>query len=344
MKINKLYPPKHNSFVFDDLPIHASTLFGALANYYVNLYGSDSFKDFISLFDKGKISSILPALKVNENEIFFLPKPFLSKQKSEEGDKEFIFKKKIKKIRWLSVDATEKLGNSIKKIGNDYLHSVDFINDFTMIGNKFLITKNELDPKIAEKIAPIPLYKKTNSVKVNVSRFGADSNPFDQSEISFTDSQLKVNNEDFAINVKLFLYFLEDMEADNEKWNATKSLFADEGIGGKRNLGKGYFEKIETTEFQFENPDNPKLYLLTSNIIPQKNELENILNYETGIDDGFITYGYASTMKKDPLFFLKEGTVISSLIEGKITSQNFFDKTIYRYGKALLLPLGGKNE
>ena len=80
---------------------------------------------------------------------------------------------------------------------------------------------------------------------------------------------------------------------------------------------------------------------MLSNLIPQKKELKNILSYDTGIDDGFITFGYASTLKKDALFFIKEGAIIDSEITGKICKQKFNDKIIYRYGKAFLLPLGG---
>ena len=150
-------------------------------------------------------------------------------------------------------------------------------------------------------------------------------------------------SEEQKIKLKLFLYFPEDIEA-NDKWEATKQLFAEEGIGGRRNLGKGWFEKVDTSEMPFEFPQNPKLYLLLSNLIPQKTELKNILSYDTGTDDGFITFGYASTLKKDSLFYLKEGSVINSDISGKIVPQKFNDKTIYRYGKAFLLPLGGVNE
>lgn len=345
MKITKLYPPKNNCFVLDDLPFRSMTLFGALANCYVNLFGAESFPEFLSLFDTGNIGSVFPALKIANKEIFFLPKPFLSKQKSKEDDTEFISKKKEKKIRWLSFAAIKLLGNSILQKGDEFLHSVDFSKDskdFTWLGKEFLITKNELNPEISEKISDISLYRKTDTVRVNVARFGEDSKPFDQAEISFIDKNIQINKDE-SFELKMFLYFPEEI-AENNKWEAAKQLFAEEGIGGKRNLGKGWFEKIETSELKFDFPQNPKLFLLLSNLIPHKEELKNILSYDTGTDDGFITFGYASTLKKDSLFYIKEGSVINSDISGKIVPQKFNDKTIYRYGKAFLLPLGGINE
>ena len=342
MKITKLYPPKNNSFVLDDLPFRSQTLFGALANCYVSLFGAVNFPEFLKLFEQGKIGSIFPALKINEQEIFFLPKPFLSRHRLEDDDQESISKKKIKKIRWLSIDAMKFLGNSLKNIDNEFFHSVDFLKDFSLIGNEFLIMKNELKSEIIDRISNISFYKKSDTVRVNVARFGEDSTPFDQSEINFCDTEIKMLDDE-KIKLKMFLYFPEDIETNN-KWNAAKQLFAEEGIGGKRNLGKGWFEKIETSEISFNLQQNPKIYLLLSNLIPQKEELKNILSYNTGTDDGFITFGYASTLKKDAVFYLKEGSVIDSEIFGKIIPQKFNDKTIYRYGKAFLLPLGGLNE
>lgn len=342
MKITKLYPPKNNSFVLDDLPFRSMTLFGALANCYVNLFGAENFSEFLLLFKKGKIGSIFPALKIDGQEIFFLPKPYLSRKKPENDDQEFISKKKIKKIRWLSIDAMKFLGNSIKEIDDEFFHFVDFKEDFATIGKEFLIMKDELKPEIVEKINDISFYQKTDTVRVNIARFGQDSKPFDQSGINFCDTKIKISDE-HQFKLKAFLYFPENIEK-NDKWKVTKQLFAEDGIGGKRNLGKGWFEKIETSEINFDLPKNPKLYLLLSNLIPQKEELKNILSYDIGIDDGFITFGYASTLKKDSLFYLKEGAVIDSEISGKIVPQLFNDKTIYRYGKAFLLPLGGGNE
>lgn len=342
MKITKLYPPKNNSFILDELPFRSMTLFGALANCFINLFGSKNFPEFLSLFESCKIGSVFPALKINDQEIFFLPKPFLSRHRLEDEEQESISKKKIKKIRWLSIEAMRFLGNSIKKIDNEFSHSVDFRKDFSLIGNEFLIMKNELKSEIIARISNISFYQKSDTVRVNVARFGEDRTPFEQNEISFSDKKIEIIKDDF-INVKSFLYFPEDIE-NNNKWMATKQLFSDEGIGGKRNLGKGWFEKIETEELPLELTQNPILYLLLSNLIPTKEELQNVLFYETGIDDGFITFGYASTMKKDPLFYLKEGSVIDSEISGKIVPQNFRDKTIYRYGKAYLFPLGGINE
>ena len=60
-------------------------------------------------------------------------------------------------------------------------------------------------------------------------------------------------------------------------------------------------------------------------------------------EEGFITYGYASTVKKDPIFVIEEGSIVNKKIEGKIIKQKFKDKSIYRYGKVITLPLGGFN-
>jgi len=342
MKITKLYPPKNNAFVLEELPFRSQTLFGALANCYATLFGKKSFSEFLSLFDKGKIGSVFPALKIAGKEIFFLPRPFLSRLKTDSDKDDFSSKKKVKKIHWLSLKAMKFLANSIREINGEFFHSIDFEKDLTIIGKEFLIMKNELPSSITEKIKDISFYRKSDVVRVNVSRFGENSTPFEQTEISLFEMKIKLGEEEI-IQTKMFLYFPEDIET-NEKWEAAKQLFADEGIGGKRNLGKGYFDKVETAEIIWETTTIPKLYLLLSNLIPKKEELKNIQTYEIGKDDGFITFGYASAFKKDAIFYLKEGSVIKSQIGGKIVSQQFKDNTIYRYGKAFLLPLGNENK
>ncbi len=337
MKITKLYPPKNNAFVLDDLPFRSQTLFGALANCFVELFGQDSFPDFLALFDEGSIGSIFPAISIEGKEIFFLPTPYLSRFKDNADKEDSLSKKKIKNLRWLSVEAMKFLSNSIIKRGEDYYHSVDFTDDFLIIGNEFLIMKNELSDSVMNKLKNISFYQKNSTIRVSVARFGEDSTPFDQAEISFTDMKI-----DSQITFKTFLYFPENIE-NNSRINAAKQLLAEVGIGGKRNLGKGYFEKIEADEILWEKPTEPKLYLLLSNLIPNKEELQNILYYETGIEDGFITFGYASSFKKDAVYYLKEGSVMKAEIKGKIIPQTYLDKKVYRYGKAFLFPLGGSN-
>ncbi|MEA1986138.1 MAG: type III-A CRISPR-associated RAMP protein Csm4 [Candidatus Marinimicrobia bacterium] len=342
MNITKLYPPKNNSFVLDNLPFRSMTLFGALANCFVTLYGDEKFPEFIEQFENGSVGSLFPALKINDKEIFFFPKPYLSKVQNKDDKDGIIFKKKIKKIRWLSYNAMKIFGNSIKNIDGEYYHSVDFLQDFDLIGGEFLIAKNELKPEIINKLSSVDFYKKKDNIRVYIPRFDKDSKPFTQSEISLINRKLFFKKNKF-VSIEMFLYFPDSID-DNEKWVATKQLLIDEGIGGKRHLGKGYFRKIDTVEAPFDSNDNPKLFLLLSNLIPKKEELENILSYDIGTDDGYITHGYASTYKKDKIFFLKEGAVIDKIIDGKIVSQEFKDNKIYRYGRAYLFPMGVKDE
>jgi CRISPR-associated protein Csm4 len=337
MKITKLYPPQNNGFVMDELPFKAQTLFGALANCYVSLFGGENFIEFLKYFENGKIGSIFPAIRVNEKEIFFLPKPYIAKIPTNKENGNDISKKKIKKIRWLSFAAMKLLSDSIQNIDGEFYHSIDFMNDLITVGNEFLITKDDLEAVTISKLQDLNFYKHNETIRVHVARFGEDSTPFDQKEISFLNTKISLENNE-SLDIQTFLYFPEDIAEDNN-WEATKNLFAEEGIGGKRNLGKGYFEKIVSAEIVWGKPIEPKLYLLLSNLIPQKEELKNIINYDTGFDDGFITFGYASTFKKDALFYLKEGSIINSEIEGKIVPQEFKENKIYRYGKALLLPI-----
>ena len=310
-------------------------------NNYVELFGDDKSGDFLKIFENGKISSIFPAIRIDDKEIFFLPKPFLGKQINEsndDGNEELIAKKKLKKIRWLSFEAMSHLSKSILKDGDEFFHNVDFNQEFTIIGNEFLILPSELDLELKDLLSKINFYQQNSTIRVNVARFGDDSIPFDQEEMSFSFFELKNNGE--ISKIRAFLYFFEEM-IDDINFEAVKNLLCDNGIGGKRNLGKGNFEAIETIESDFFQLKNPECFLLLSGMIPQKEELPFIKTYETAIDDGFITYGSATSLKKDRVFYIKEGAILDKKVVGKITEQDFVSGKLYRYGKAFLLPLGG---
>ena len=343
MKITKLYPPKYNGFV-TDLPIKAQTLFGAFANNYVELFEEESFEKFIKLFDSGKISSAFPAIKINDKEILFLPKPYLRKLKTDnEQEDNLNSKKKLKKIRWVSFEAMKLLSNSITKQGDEFFHSVDFNKDFSLIGNEFLILPSELDSALIDFLSNVNFYQQKSTIRVSMPRFGDDSQPFDQEELCLAYYKMTNHSDMKIVEIQTFLYFFEEIQ-ENSIFEAIKALLCDNGIGGKRNLGKGYFQRIETVELTYFDNINPKCYLLVSSIFPKKEELPFIKQYDINIDDGFITMNFATTLKKDEVFLIKEGAIIENKINGKILSQNWNNKTLYRYGKAFLLPLGGSNE
>ena len=63
MKITKLIPPNESSFVVNNFPIRSNTLFGALANSFVELFGEQNFDVYLELFDfssyfKGQLTTI----------------------------------------------------------------------------------------------------------------------------------------------------------------------------------------------------------------------------------------------------------------------------------------------
>jgi CRISPR type III-A-associated RAMP protein Csm4 len=341
MHIIKLYPPKNNSYAIDEPCFGSSSLFGALANNFVLLYGSNTFDEFLQFFDRGlKISSMFPALKLGEKEIFFLPKPYIHFNNPNQEDKlELQNRKKAKKLKWISFGVLNRIKESLKYENGNYFHTLNLVKDpdLIQIRDEFVGHKNELPAKIGTEGANrVKLYEKYSAPRVYTPRFGLNSIPFCQNQISFVNRKI----EDMTF--QLFLYFLCENNPTEKKWTSTLKLFSEEGIGGQRNLGKGWFEKIEFDEFNLLNlPDNnrEKLNMLLSNYIPKKDELSKIISYNTDVDDGFITYGSATPYKKGRLMFITSASVVNGNVEGKIIKEEFKGKTIYRYGKAFLIPL-----
>ena len=340
MKRIKLYPPPNNAFILPDLLVSSSTLFGALANAHVLLYGSDSFPDFYRYFENGlRISSLFPALQIGETEVFFFPKPYLLyKAEGTISDDIGLNKKALKKLHYFSRGLLEKLKQFIKMEDGFYYNTLDFKNDdIILIGGKFAALKSEL-VGLEKEIDPeeLTLFSEAEFPHVGVPRFGGESEPFSQVEISLPQLTVAGNN------VSLFYYYLEENTPEEKKWPGVKQLFAEEGIGGKRSLGKGWFAGISEEEFSWKEPGQAQLYLLLSDMIPKKEELDHILTYEFMRDDGFVTFGGATPHRKGSLMLIKSGAIADKPLQGRIIKEKIPSGFIFRYGKALLFPLIGE--
>ncbi len=74
-------------------------------------------------------------------------------------------------------------------------------------------------------------------------------------------------------------FFLYEVNKEFEKrFKATINLISEEGIGGDRTIGKGFFHFPEFLEIDINIPKSSNSYFLLSNIIPQKDEIPELKN------------------------------------------------------------------
>jgi len=340
MKINKLIVPKDNSYYVNEFPIHTTTLFGALANSYVKLYGENNFNDFLAIFEfnNAKISSVFPFIRTKEKDLLFFPRPLIP-YRSKEKENININRKKLDSIKWVSMDVLNKLSSRIIKYKDQLYHEFDYLNECDSLNDTFLILRDELSKNDKEEINNNLKIEENIKTRVLTNRIGLENNvPFKIKCYRFENR--KNLSEKYSIN----MFFLEDGIEEDKKWIATKNLLLDEGLGGKRNIGGGHFMDIKTTEFSININEKNEYGMLCSAFIPNDiSSIDKIVYYDLGNDSGYVTYFFPTKIKKSKLYYFKEGSIVKNGIEGSFKKQKYYNKEIVRYGREFVLPIGGIN-
>ncbi|SES90690.1 type III-A CRISPR-associated RAMP protein Csm4 [Anaerobranca gottschalkii] len=347
MLIFKLYPSNLTKFHIGDSNrnlkdfFSSDQLFSSLYNCGVLMF--DKNDQFFDELKKVTISSMMPGIKIiageKEREILFLPKPILPIDNSNSNDDEISTNKKYKRIRYVSIEAFKEL--QFKWNQNNEKLEFDF-NPFISIGGSYIYTKEELAGlNITTNLDNVKLLQKKTLPKVVISRLD------DTSENFFFQEEVEVNYfKKGNLTLKPFYYFICREEV-SLKFKAVVRLLADEGIGGKRSLFHGIFEKVVEEQFE-ENliNNNGNLFMSLSSVIPQKEELSKLMYYDLEERNGYIYSTTGRSYRKKTIRVIKEGSIFSGNIEGNIleTQYDVFNKhPIFQYGRAFLIPFGEVN-
>jgi len=338
MKIVKLYPEFPFRFrigvgkmdTIDDL-IHSDTLFSAIINCAVKLYSFDEVNVLIERFIQRRIaiSSVFYGVRDKEKEVFFFPKPFGRFSSNESLN--IIDKKKLKNIKYISSDIWTKILSSWdgKKINYNLLEK-------TALNNGFLFSEGsiELEDEKTEIIKKIFIEPK---VQVGRSRATAE-NLYFQSEVELLSLSEKTTPF-------LFLLFKGEMD---KKIKAIFNLLIEEGIGGERASGKGWFKEWDIGEINLPEPKENDDCLSLSLTLPAVEEVNYLKSYQLLTRNGFI---YSATggvpYRKKTVRLLKEGAIFVKNIKGQIidVKPEFLklQHPVYLYGQSFNIRLG-KNE
>jgi len=359
MHIVKLIPNKNSKYHFGEgdlsessVVFHSNSLFSAMVNNFIKLYGADEFKKYRKEIKKLKISSLFPAIykfknkngSEIEDEILFIPKPMVmlgfdkdTQEDIEEKPKDF------KKIKFISIGALKKHNEkTLKKI---------------TIGKEYLITEDEKKKFGYNKPENMNLFKNIIEQKVSIDRM-EDSEKGQLYAIEF----IKPLRKDDKI---VGFYFLADFnDIDGElvkKIRASIRLMKDEGLGGKRSIGAGFFKDIIIDEFNEDlSIDNKllgknyqqknKTYIskeknaVLSITIPKENEFENFNSYQLIKIGGYI---YSSsnmehiTKLKKNVYALTEGSICEKSVEGQVLDlkPDTVEHEIVLNGRPILIPI-----
>lgn len=321
MNIIKLNLPKENRFSIEDPIIHSDTLFSAIVNCYVKLYGDEKVSDFI---DKVKISSVFIGLKIENEEIYLLPKPQIEPSFLETADRDA--RKEWKKLKLLSKNIFEKVVSGDKNVKFKKWSGIAFtIEEYERLN----IASME-----KEKFENLSFINKYIEMKNALNRYtGASEQLFSKEVLEFQSIG----------NITPFLYFF--IEGNDNEILASLRLMADEGLGGERSTGKGILSGIDKGNLDINIKFNK--YISLSLAMPKDmGEAKKVESYNFIKRGGYAFYGMGTGQRKKRIRMFDIGSVFNDKIEGtnvesKITIDSTGEKTIFHYGKALLI--GGAN-
>ncbi len=352
MHLYKLIPNKYAKFRvgktswFDsDFLMHSDTLFAAIVNNYVLLYGTEKLDLFIDEFlnNQIKVSSVFYTIdifkKQAKNEVFqksinFFPKPFIKTQpKNKTNDDENISKKKIKQLNFISEGVLKEILERYDKESNT--SDVDLIIGKKFISDEFCCLPSELETDMKQNFKGIVVETKNEIDRENSMVAQTDS---EQGKL-FSEIDLIINQiEEKDIIIKPNMFFLSEINSDFEtQFNASVRLMCDEGLGGERSFGKGSFKNIEISEFKFEA--NKDIFVSFSLISPSEEDIkhlnDSLISYNSILRGGW-TYSYPHNRIR----MISEGAVFNSKISGNIPEvqpKGFEQHKIFKYGKGIFL-------
>lgn len=349
MELVKLSLENQASFHFRDasgnLKTHFSSdqLVSALVNNVALVYGNKETEQFIEKIKAGEIkfSSLYYGLdfvskKDNKERltILFLPRPkidFISKTEPANM-------KKMKKIAYVSKKLYQYLSNSCASV--DDIQEMDVEIPLIVIGNRFAMLQEELkDLDITEQeLQDTSFLRITTNPRVEVGRF------VQQSENYFTQEDLRVHfvqTKHYLILPYMYFYY----EGDLPTYVRTAiRLLCDEGIGGKRSLGRGFFKQVDWLDDEpCELLSTGAFYMNLSTYFPQKDELAYLHSYELEKRNGYVYSMGGKTVRKRSVMVIQEGSLLKGKVAGELLDirPKGFKHPVYLHGKPILIGFGG---
>ena len=253
---------------------------------------------------------------------FFLPLPMVAEQPH---IKDSSMAKKIKKLRWASIDIFSRILAGER----DVYGTAE--NDFSYVHGAYLTNlemPNDNDDFIVSSVM--------QRVKIEDRTGQEDSLPY------FVD---RVFFKDFS-----GLYFL--VIGDTSITDKAMALLAEEGLGTDRNVGFGAFS-YSKGQINIEIPETSEHQIALSVLIPEsENVLKEMLDSDAVAFDferrgGWITSFPHNTLRKNAIYTFLPGSVFKSLgksIMGKIvdlapSGTNGMTHPVWRDGRAIMLPI-----
>lgn len=345
MQTCKLSLSNHSKFHFGNasggLKDHFSSdqLVAALINDLMLLYGEEEAERFIQSLkeDHVKFSSVFYGLTFESGsyskDIYFLPVPRIDLIHPRRSGA-FTYKQ-LKKLSYVSVKLYQSICDSWNP--EDGVAELD-PDSLQFIGGTFALLADEVpeDIRNSNKLHTLSFARVHITPGVEVGRMTH------QSEHFFYQEELELVYEQIdSFRIKPFFFFICKGSISRELQAAIHFL-ADEGIGGKRSTGKGFFKKVEFND-AIQLPHKGDLYMTLSAYLPGEEEVEHLHSYNLEKRNGFIYSQGGKTIRKKSVMVCAEGSLIKKNVMGKWMNvgSDRIEHPVFFYGKPILVGFGG---
>lgn len=337
-----LIPSQNSKYHFGDFGLetssfifHSDSLFSAIVNNYIKLYGEEELNKDVEEIKKIGLSSVFPAVKSDKVEIYFISKPKVKLNFKKEYEEKVKDKsKEVKKIQFISLGVLE----------NHNKEGVEFSDDL-IIDKKFLITRKE-----SEKIGKIEkLFLKEMEEKTQVSRSYKTGEDEREEGEPYTVEFIKPMKKVKPMENVIFYFVYEDFNVNENiktKINAAIRLIADEGLGGKITSGAGHFEKVEHKDCDLFDNLEGNCYLNLSLVIPKDKKEFDICNSYSLVERKGYIYSLEKTQRRKSILMIEEGSIFLQKIEGGIedVKPKGYSHPVYEFGRFLGIPIKVNND
>ena len=280
--------------------IPSDTLFSAFCNIYRMIYGKEELNNLLQDFQNDPPFLLSSVFPaIRDNLLFPLPKNTNLQKYAEK------LNKKLKEVAYVSENIFKKLIKS---------EEIEIAQEDIAQEGKAIV--KDYSGKIWEvrEVPRIVLDRKTSAS--NIYYFG---------EVIFLGG----------------LHFLIDLRNKDyeKKIRATIRVLADEGIGGDRTYGKGFFEVEGFDRIKFDEIES-QWYVTLSIFHPHKEELKGIEGYYEYIERGGWAYSVETKgVRKKFVRMFSEGSVFNKKIVGDLIKVGEDKHPFYRYGYAFPVPV-----
>ncbi len=319
--------------------IHSDTLYSAILNTHAMMYGkgdTDTLNTTLKDSKHIKFSSAFHCLEYQAEEgteyLFFLPVPITYVL----ADTTHI--KTLKKIKFISKGIWEK-GLSAKELLKMPILGKSHVLTWEELEKLRIIDKNKIDKSIPTQFSKANLVEEINYPKVHVRKEGQEAAYYTQTHLQL---QQLYNLEGKPLSTHF--YFLADGLDENRDFQLMGAIrmLVDEGIGGERSNGAGYFQALDEVDFILSNPTKVTHQCTLSLSIPENEQaFQSYEYYNLIVRGGGSMAGEESRSKthyRRQIRMIQEGAMIKNDLQHPNGACLEIAKDKWRFGITMTIP------